>query len=277
MYQAEEKARIKRQRAEQAIELAMQSRWEDAAHANRGIIELFPSDVDAYNRLGKALTELGRYAEAREAYSRALELEPGNVIARRNLERLATVAETGPARAEASQRVDPALFIEETGKTGVAVLQRLAPDVAAKMSAGDRVELRPRGGTLAVETSSGQYLGEVEPKLGLRLARLMQGGNRYAAAIASVRNSDCRVIIKEVYQDPSQAGRPSFPASVMGEGVRPYIKESLLRHEPTKEVEVAEEGEEWEGETEAQEGDVRLYEAAEAEEESEEESDEYEE
>lgn len=277
MYQAEEKARIKRQRAEQAIELAMQSRWEEAAHANRAIIELFPSDVDAYNRLGKALTELGRYAEAREAYSKALELEPGNVIARRNLERLAAVAETGPARAEPSQRVDPALFIEETGKTGVTTLQRLALDVAAKMSAGDRVELRPQGSTLAVETTGGEYLGQVEPKLSLRLLRLMQGGNRYAAAIASVSNSDCRVIIKEVYQDPSQAGRPSFPAAVMGEGFRPYIKEGLLRHEVQKEIEEMEEGEEWEGETEAQEGDVRLYEAAEAEEESEERGDEYEE
>jgi hypothetical protein len=40
---------------------------------------------------------------------------------------------------------------------------------------------------------------------------------------------------------------------------------------------VAEQGEEWEGETEAQEGDVRLYEAAEAEEENEEKDDEYEE
>jgi hypothetical protein len=278
MYKAEEKARIKRQRADQAIELAMQSRWEDAAHANRAIIELFPSDVDAYNRLGKALTELGKYAEGREAYSKALELEPGNIIARRNLERLASAAESGPARAEASQRVDPALFIEETGKTGVARLQRLASNVVAKMSAGDRVELRPRGGTLAVETARGEYLGEVEPKLGLRLVRLMQGGNRYAAAIASVNNSDCRVIIKEVYQEPSQAGRPSFPAGIMGEGFRPYIKESLLRHErQQKEVEVAEGGEEWEGETEAQEGDVRLYEAAEAEEESEEKDDEYEE
>ena len=278
MYQAEAKARIKRQRAEQAIELAMQSRWDDAADANRGIIELFPSDVDAYNRLGKALTELGRYAEAREAYSKALELEPANVIARRNLERLAAIGEAGPARGDPSQRVDPALFIEETGKTGVTTLQRLVSDVAAKITAGDRVELQPREGTLAVETTSGEHLGEVEPKLGLRLVRLVQGGNRYAAAIASVGSSGCRVIIKEVYQDPSQAGRPSFPATMMGQGYRPYIKESLLRHEvQEKQVEAAEEGEEWEGETEAQEGDVRLYEAAEAEEESEEKDDEYEE
>ena len=35
----------------------------------------FPNEVDAYNRLGKALTELGRYADARDAYGRAVKLD----------------------------------------------------------------------------------------------------------------------------------------------------------------------------------------------------------
>jgi hypothetical protein len=276
MYQAEEKVRLKRQRAEQAIQLAMQSRWEEAAQANREIVALFPSDVDAYNRLGKALTEVGRYKEAREAYGRAQELEPGNTIARKNLERLATLSRSRRGRAAAAQRVDPQLFIEETGKTGVTVLQRVAARVVPKLTAGDRVELCPRGNVLVVEDAGGEYLGEVEPKLGLRLLKLMEGGNRYAAAIASVNNGNCRVIIKEVYQHPSQAGRPSFPVAVVGEGIRPYTKESLLRRDVEEEKEASEEGEEWEGESEAQSGDVPLYQAVEAEEESEKE-DEYEE
>jgi len=36
------------------------------------------------------------------------------------------------------------------------------------------------------------------------------------------------VLIKEVYQHPSQAGRPSFPVKT-GEHLRTRIKESLLR------------------------------------------------
>lgn len=277
MYQAEEKVRLKRQRAEQAIQLAMQSRWEEAAAANRAIIALFPSDVDAYNRLGKALAELGRYGKAREAYGKAQELEPGNAIARKNLERLASLSKARRGRAAAAQRVDPQLFIEETGKTGVTLLQRVAAGVVPKMTAGDRVELRPRGNALVVEDAQGEYLGEVEPKLGLRLLKLMESGNRYAAAIASVNNSNCRVIIKEVYQHPSLAGRPSFPVAVVGEGVRPYTKESLLRYGTEEEAEAPEEGEEWEGETEARSGDVPLSEAVEAEEEKERAEEEYEE
>jgi hypothetical protein len=277
MYQAEEKVRLKKQRADQAIQLAMQSRWNEAAQANREIIALFPSDVDAYNRLGKALVELGKYKDAREAYSKAQELEPGNTIARKNLDRLTSLSRARRGRAAAAQRVDPQLFIEETGKTGVTLLQRVAAGVVPTMTAGDRVELRPRGNALVVEDTQGEYLGEVEPKLGLRLLKLMEGGNRYAAAIASVNNGDCRVIIKEVYQHPSLAGRPSFPVAVMGEGVRPYTKESLLRYGTEEETEALEESGEWEGETEAQSGDVPLYQAVEAEEEKEREEDEYEE
>ena len=61
-YQEERLARLKRQRSRQAIDLAMQGRWQEAVAANKYIIEDFPTDVDAYNRLGRACMELGEYA-----------------------------------------------------------------------------------------------------------------------------------------------------------------------------------------------------------------------
>ena len=57
------------------------------------------------------------------------------------------------------------------------------------------------------------YLTEIAPKLGLRLSRLIEGGNSYVAAIASLSDGSVRVIIREIYQHPSQQGRPSFPAA----------------------------------------------------------------
>jgi tetratricopeptide (TPR) repeat protein len=260
-YQADERARIRRQRADLAIRLALQSRWEEAVAVNRDILSLYPSDVDAWNRLGKALAELGRYQESREAYAKTLDLDSTNTIARKNLARLAVLGEVAPARAKPKQQLDPQIFIEETGKTGMTTLHRVNQEVLARMTAGDRVELRPEGNVLLVENTRGEYLGEVEPKLGLRLLKLMQGGNQYAAALTSLSNATGRVIIKEVYQHPSQAGRPSFPATGP-EVVRPYIRESILKYGAEEEEETAEEAEgaseEWEGETEAQEGDVRL-------------------
>ena len=43
----------------------MESRWQEAADTNRSIIELFPEDIEASNRLSKALPELGDYPQAR--------------------------------------------------------------------------------------------------------------------------------------------------------------------------------------------------------------------
>ena len=60
VYQAEDRAKVRRQQAEAAIQLALQGRWDEAANLNKSIIGVFPTDVDAYNRLGKAMTELGR-------------------------------------------------------------------------------------------------------------------------------------------------------------------------------------------------------------------------
>ena len=51
--------RLKQQRSKEAIDLAMQARWKEAVTVNREIVQDFPEDVDAYNRLGRAYLELG--------------------------------------------------------------------------------------------------------------------------------------------------------------------------------------------------------------------------
>ena len=265
-YQAGESTRLKRQRADQAIQLALQSRWEEAAAINRSIISVFPSDVDAYNRLGKALMEMGESEEARRAYEKTLALEPGNSIARKNLERLDARKSIVAVRVESPKSIDPSLFIAQTGSTGIANLKAVVPETLAGLTAGDTLNLRIQGHTVAVETVGGDQLGEIEPKLGLRLARLIEGGNRYVAAVASLSNGGVRIIIREIYQHPSQQGKPSFPVSG-GDTFRSYVKERLVRHdldeeEPSEELE--EEGEDWEHETVATEGDIALQDYQEA-------------
>ena len=98
MNQTQDKARMKRLRTEQAVQFAAQSRWEDAIAANRAILAAFPEDAEAYNRLGKSLGETGKIKEAREAYQKALEIEPTNSIARENLERAETPDFDGAGR-----------------------------------------------------------------------------------------------------------------------------------------------------------------------------------
>src|SRR4028119_592884 len=68
----EQTTRQRRQLAEQAIEAATRGNWQAAGGASRGLLGL-GADVDAYNRLGKALAELGDTPGALEAYEQALE------------------------------------------------------------------------------------------------------------------------------------------------------------------------------------------------------------
>jgi len=235
----EEKARLRQRLSKEAIDLALQGKWEEAEAINRDIIERFPSDVEAYNRLGRALTELGDFVGAKDAYLKALELAPENAIAKKNLARLTGLSESmatlksSPRKASTSKaqarRVALDLFITEIGKAGVVNLHNVAPvDVLAKMGFGDQVYLKAKKQHLTMTNESGKYLGEVEPRQGLRLIKLMRGGNRYDAAILNVEGDKVQVLIKEVYQHPSQVGRPSFPVKAT-EHLRTRIKESLLR------------------------------------------------
>jgi hypothetical protein len=237
----EDKARLRRKASQEAIALAMQSRWQEAVTVNQSIIDLFPTDIDAYNRLGRAYTELGEFAKAKEAYSRTIELDPYNSIAQRNLQRLSLLRDSKVSVKEERREASPDLFIGEMGKAGVVNLKDLAPkEVLAKMAAGNQVYLKVRGRQLVVENEQEEYLGLVEPPHGLRLARLIEGGNKYVAAIVKIDTNNARVIIRETFQHPSQVGRLSFPVKAV-EGFQPHVKDTLLRHEAVEE-EALEEG-----------------------------------
>jgi len=196
----------------QAIDLAVQGKWRDAVAVNKSLIEDHAvSDVDTFNRLGRAYLEVGELEPARQAYTRALDLDKCNIIARKNLDRLqklevAAVGVTGmPARFE------PGGFLEETGKAGVVTLLHPGEDcVLAALVPGDRVQLKAESKKLQVRNNLGELIGLVEPKHASRLLRLMAGGNRYSAFLIS-NDGILTVMIRELYQDPSQAGHVSFP------------------------------------------------------------------
>ena len=211
-YHEEETTKLRRLSSKQAIALAMEGRWREAVTVNQGLIESFPSDVDAYNRLGRAYMELGEYALSRDAYDKAIKVDPYNTIAQKNLSRLSRLGE-GEVKTDAEQaKVEPHQFIEEVAKAGIVNLRRLAPpEVLAKTVTGAKVELKVDGPHLNVENARGEYLGQVEPRHSQRLVKMMAGGNRYAASVVSAAENMVTVIIREVYQDPSLAGQPSFP------------------------------------------------------------------
>ncbi len=240
-YQQEGQAKLKQQRSKQAVALAMQGRWREAIAANKTIIDSYPNDVEAYNRLGRAFIELGEYPQAREAYQRAMELGPYNTIAQKNLRRLEHLGETPAGTEGGAPKAEPQHFIEEIGKAGIVNLLNLAPkEILATVISGDRVELKIEGNNLNVENRPGEYLGRVEARHAQRLVKLMIGGNKYSAAIVSASEEKTTVIIREEYQDPSQVGQLSFPPKGL-KSLRPSATEKISRPELEYEEELPEE------------------------------------
>lgn len=217
-----------------AIAFANQGRWDAAAEANREALALSADNVEALNRLGRALAELGRYTDARATFQKVLRLSRNNPIARKNLERIASLQDA-PASKPVSG-LAPRLFLKESGKTcladvtalgGARQLSRLAP--------GETLALERSGSAVVVRVPKGQVIGRLTPKLAARLARLLQGGNRYAVAVVSVAGGKLSVLIREVYQHPSLTGVVSFPSSA--EGADTYADDVEVVDEDAPELE----------------------------------------
>jgi hypothetical protein len=208
VYREAEDVRDVKIKSREAVDLAMGGRWDEAAAVNREVIAAAPSDIDAYNRLGKALLELGDPQAARAAFQHSISLDPSNSIARKNLERLSNGTASGGA-ASLSNRA----FIGETGKSAQVALLGCAMDTARPyLAAGSAIELREHKGNLVVYSTDGQYVGIVPPRVGHRLVTLMEGGNKYGGAVLTSSADTVRVVLHESYQHPSLRSKMSFPA-----------------------------------------------------------------
>ena len=175
---------------------------------------------------------MGRYSEARQAYTQTLKYSPNNTIAKKNLDRLSLLQEEPATVHTGVERIDPRLFIEETGKTGTTDLINIASTpILAKVGVGDKVQLHVIGHTIFVRNAVGEDIGQIEPRLANRLINFMDGGNRYAAAILVMEQGLVRLIIREEYQHPSMFGKVSFPSQGGGDTIRACTKDTMVRYD----------------------------------------------
>jgi hypothetical protein len=215
--------------AEQARLRAVAGQWDEAITINQEILKHAPQDSAAANRLGKALDQLGRIEEAIEAYQSAAEMDPGNIIARRNVERLELLGDREPQPArkrEGSKAIKASVFIEETGKTYVTELVRPATgDVLARLSPASQVELRDEANGIAVYDQFDNRLGSLEPLASRTLRKLIEAGNAYEGFVVALSGRTVRIIIREVYRDPDVAAHLALPAQAKLPAPRPYIRD----------------------------------------------------
>jgi hypothetical protein len=217
--------KLKRDLSQEAVNLAVKGEWERATEVNIAILESFPTDVEAMNRLVKALIETGSYVDAQAALNQVCEIAPYNNIAKKNRARLDQLtANPDLPKSETSKQARKAAgasqtFIEESGKSATTVLRNSnslrnanGRKTTIHLAPSDPVVVSREKNTVMVKTLDGQLLGQLEPKMGNRLARLMDGGNKYSAVVVSVNDDGVSIMVRETFKHPSLQNMCSFPS-----------------------------------------------------------------
>src|SRR3990167_1079795 len=84
----------------QAITAAASLNWKEAAKINQKILKISKNSPETLNRLAKACNSLGKNQEAQRFYKKALSLDPYNIIAKKNLEKIVKVNWNGDSKAK---------------------------------------------------------------------------------------------------------------------------------------------------------------------------------
>src|SRR3990167_10437079 len=79
-----------------AIEAALTCDWIEASKINRKIVKLAQNDVEALNRLARAQACCDQHNKALKTYKKVLALDPYNIIAKKNFEKLSRIEKVDP-------------------------------------------------------------------------------------------------------------------------------------------------------------------------------------
>lgn len=244
-------------RNQEAINAALVSDWEKAILINSDLSEEYPDDVNVLNRLGHAYAELGQVNKSSSIYKKILEIDPYNPIAKRNLERLATLRGSEIKVKETRPSVDPDTFIEEPGKTKtIDVVDLAMPKVLIVLRTGDKVTLNPNKKEITVISEDNHRLGKLDGLWGEEIAQALRLGSQFNAIVKAVKvgkdqaNSTLSVFLRETKRSKRLA-HPTFP--IESNNFTPFVREDSISYLKEHEAPNSTETNESAGETDLEE------------------------
>jgi|SRR3989344_975814 len=207
-----------------AIEAAVACDWPEAAKINHKIISTTEGDVEALNRLARAQACCGELSRSLKTYKKVLDIDPYNIIARKNFEKLSKLEKinghgkvkgnsTASTQMPTGQKLSD-IFLFEPRKTKIINLLNLAtPFVLAMLNCGDKVEFVLKKHGICISNSEGTYLGALPDDLAHKLLSYIQGGNKYEAYVKYATTKNLTVFIREVERSAKFSNQPSFSSS----------------------------------------------------------------
>lgn len=197
-----------------AIDAALDSRWEEALKFNKQIIKLDPQNIDALNRQARVHMEMGKYNLAKKMYNEVIKIDPYNPIAMKNLKIVKSFKPSANGEAvhmNGMFKISPSLFLQEPGKTKIVNLLKVAePQKLSKAYCGMKVEMIVKNRKITIVDCNENYLGVLPDDICHHLLRLLKGGNKYDLFIKSIRVNALAVLVKEVHRSKRFKNQPSF-------------------------------------------------------------------
>lgn len=230
---------ILKQLEEQAVDAAINYKWDKAIEINNELIRIDPENLGAYLRLGYIYLQSRKLNDAKKAYQKALNIQPASQIAKENLERIKILEEKKSKKTKQEKiSLNPNLFLEITGKTKTAELVNLGQkDILAQLIIGQQVFLKSKKRKVEIRAKNNEYIGSLPDDLSKRLDLFIKAGTQYDVFIKEASLNRVIIFINEKKKGKKVMKFVSFPHNMQAH--LPDI--TTVSHEDSKENEDEEE------------------------------------
>ena len=195
--------------SQKAIACAIKGQWQEAADINSEILNQSPGNTEALNRLGKAYMELGLIHKSIKTFETCLDISPNNPITLKNLKRLQNLAPYDQRTANHALST-PDDFIEDSKTVTTNLINLTSTDNNLKLSPGHKCDFEITNNTVNILDSDKVRIGQLEPRLGSKIIRLIHTGNNYIAIVKSSDSNKITIIIRESYTKSQDKSISSF-------------------------------------------------------------------
>lgn len=200
-----------------AVDAALSHDWETAIAIHKEILSIEPYYIDSHLSLAFAYMQKGDLKGAKTSYKAALDIEPLNVIASNNIDRINILLKKGQSFGgnQDTVTVSSETFMHTEGKTRVVTLSKIGQaDVIAMLKIGEHVFLKLKKRRVEIRTKNGDYVGCLPDDISKRLAFFIEAKSEYDTIIKAATKNNVDVFIKEKVKGPKVLSYISFPENI---------------------------------------------------------------
>jgi len=233
----ESKAVIYKSLVSDATQFALKGDWKKAISTNKEILSLNKHDVQALNRIGKAHLELGKLKESKKSYTKALQIDPLNTIARRNLKELEQMKDEKTLKGKVQNKsnleklVRNDILIQTAARSAEFIIDKPNSRVIKNLVPGTELLIKASDQGIEITNERKVVLGTIEPRSALRLKTCIDGGSQFEVIFKDFIGNSGVIQILEIYREPSVTLKTRFINSIIDDERSRILADVMLYSE----------------------------------------------